>query len=643
MVRLGRMRSKQQHGAPHFRGQNNMNDNMSYITDVSSVTNPIELGPTYSHESAGDEDVSFFTETEVSSALTGWTSIADQMTPSAMMPPKRSGKEVIDGASTLSPIVEPKASIDELSIVHDVSDDGSVEASLLTGKLNAAKKGESWNPRPMTIDATKGNSKPPRPPSKAVQFLSPTNENDSTHNKASANKETAQQPSSPKSVLKSKTPGPIVNERESKVNVPPSPTASISSAQKKRLPVPPLKDPTMDDNEDDEDAMWEQDCNYDINPTVMFQMLESGDWRECIEFLDGKSSENDTWNFKALIEKGIGGGEKKPDVDKMKTRQKELRSQARTWIVRRETTGVLRWRMLPIHAALVFNAPFDVVLRLYHLYPGAIRCRNDLGMLPLHHVFMYGNEDRILELFLDVFPEALTVVDDKGRLPLGCTPQDGSDNERRSNILDLYAKFHVELARKSIEDAKKNEEAGSSKEMAGINTGPKKISDNIMITAHRPGYLQEYMPQTSIQQRQPMQPLQHTNVPLSYPPASPNPEASLGIAPRYTMAADFNHVTFDSIKVPPKKTQDPLTMVPPNKISPPDIDDDKSLSSIDKYASMSDEAENDATRSNLRSQLLKLGGLDTIHEDSPDQKRGGVKKVKKGLKKFFNKRATASI
>ena len=45
--------------------------------------------------------------------------------------------------------------------------------------------------------------------------------------------------------------------------------------------------------------------------------------------------------------------------------------------------------MLPIHAALVFNAPFDVVLNLDHLYPGCIWCRNDLGMLHLHHVFIY--------------------------------------------------------------------------------------------------------------------------------------------------------------------------------------------------------------------------------------------------------------
>jgi hypothetical protein len=255
----------------------------------------------------------------------------------------------------------------------------------------------------------------------------------------------------------------------------------------------------MDDTE--EDAMWEQDCNYDINPTMMFQMLECGDWNDCIEFLDGKSSDNDTWNFQSLIQKGMGGG-KKLDVNEMKSRQKELRSQARTWIVRRETTGVLRWRMLPIHAALVFNAPFDVVLRLYHLYPGCIRCRNDLGMLPLHHVFMYGNEDRVLELFLDVFPEALTVVDDKGRLPIGCTPQDGSDNERRSNILDLYSKAQVEMMKKQMEDARREEEAAILKD-ASVR-GQREHSDNsVMLAALRQGHAQQYTPQL-----QPMQPLQ---------------------------------------------------------------------------------------------------------------------------------------
>lgn len=221
---------------------------------------------------------------------------------------------------------------------------------------------------------------------------------------------------------------------------------SSNNSGNNRAPVPPLRDPALDDSE--QDQMWEEDCNYDINPTLMFLVLESQNWEETVKLLDGKGLENkdNTWNLGSLF-----GGKKQDEERKalLEKRQAELRVQARTWIVRRERSGVLKWRMLPLHAALAFNAPFEVFLRLYHLYPGAVRCRNYAGMLPLHHTFKYGNEDKVLELLLDVFPEALTVRDDKGRLPVECTPQDGSDNERRSRILELFANFQVKVAMNS--------------------------------------------------------------------------------------------------------------------------------------------------------------------------------------------------
>ncbi|KAL3786038.1 hypothetical protein ACHAWO_013507 [Cyclotella atomus] len=650
MVRLGRIRSKTpppaQHNEPPIimngpvpsRGyslnRTTTNDNMSYITDVSSVTCPIELARSNSLETAGDADVSYFSMTEVNSALTGWTSVDNQSRPAALQ------KEVIDkGGGKLAPINEPKSSVDELSVIMDSSDDGSVEVQSITGKLKSMNA-ENWNPRPMSINASKGNKTPktpasPRPPlppspkttvtNKAVKFQSPSDANaskDKSFFKETIDNHTDQKEKEKPTSQKSSP-------------VPPSPTSSISSTQKKRQPVPPLKDPSMDDNENDEAGMWEADCNYDINPTVMFQVLESGDWRDCIEFLDGKSSDGDVWNF-AFLTKGMGGGKNKPDVNQMKARQKELRSQARTWIVRRERkSGVLRWRMLPIHAALVFNAPFDVVLRLYHLYPGAVRCRNDLGMLPLHHVFMYGNEDRILELFLDVFPEGLGVKDDKGRLPLGCTPQDGSENERRSNILDLYSKFQVEFATRLLEEAK------------GGSSGSNKAKNGEAMT--RSGYIPKHGQTTNThQQRQPMKPLQRTNISSSIQPPiqSPDPVASLGIAPRYTTTTGFNHVPYEAMRA----AKDPTAAVRPIKASRLEIDDDKSLTGIDKYASMSDESENSSSlanlhneRAHLRSELLKLGGLDTIQEDGEEGKGGvGVKKMKKGFKKLF-KRGTLAL
>jgi hypothetical protein len=99
-----------------------------------------------------------------------------------------------------------------------------------------------------------------------------------------------------------------------------------------------------------------------------------------------------------------------------------------------------------------------------------------------------------------------------------------------------------------------------------------------------------------------------------------------------------------------RATKDPTAAVRPIKASRLEIDDDKSLTGIDKYASMSDESENSSSlanlhneRAHLRSELLKLGGLDTIQEDGEEGKGGvGVKKMKKGFKKLF-KRGTLAL
>ena len=45
------------------------------------------------------------------------------------------------------------------------------------------------------------------------------------------------------------------------------------------------------------------------------------------------------------------------------------------------------------------------------------------------------------------------MLDDKAQLPLACTHKDGSENERRSNIMRLFSNFQVEITRKEISDA----------------------------------------------------------------------------------------------------------------------------------------------------------------------------------------------
>jgi len=146
--------------------------------------------------------------------------------------------------------------------------------------------------------------------------------------------------------------------------------------------------------------------------------------------------------------------------------------------VRKESNGKLRWRMLPLHAALMFQAPFGVVEALLEAHPAAAAAKDDQGMLPLHLALRNfgstnielssskkmksssGSKSRsssgnspsqqttssasssastndlwqILEELLTVFPAAVFSKDRKGRTPLqgGLLATSSSNNNSNS-------------------------------------------------------------------------------------------------------------------------------------------------------------------------------------------------------------------
>jgi len=569
---------------------------VSYISDTSSITNPVELGFSYSQEDVGNDDISFIdSATSALTGLTGWTSALTSSNTNNNVPsttavvhttPRkiRSGRSAgsmgllgldggdvseLDGKATRS-INSYKSSNYSNGAGEDyggvnsaygsVSELGDTRISAFSFDRNGSVETSLDE-----IDVSSGYHKTPnknntpsrgRSPSTQHQYGKKANPSYRAKPKGMSNDDS--------SVFSTSTRG--------------------STTSKKRAPVPPLRDPTMDDTE--EDQMWEEDCNYDINPTLLFLVLESHDWKESISLLDGKGLENknEAWNLGKLFAPANRREQEKDAL--MKKRKVELRAQSRTWIIRREKNGVLRWRMLPLHAALAFNAPFEVVLRLYHLYPGAVRCRNDQGMLPLHHCFKYGNEDKILELLLDVFPEALTVLDDKGRLPLACTPQDGSDNERRSNILKMFSSFQVTMAMKE---------------------------EPAVCSAAEIGF--EEKSQASLVAK----------------PTMEKGDGCLGAAPRYTTNTDYNQVTYNSIAPAATKTQ--RSKPSPSKQRPED--DEFSIS--DKYAT--ENGENMPLNG-------ALGGLLTIPEDeavsSEEKKALQTEKMVLGEKKKGKRRGLFS-
>jgi len=109
--------------------------------------------------------------------------------------------------------------------------------------------------------------------------------------------------------------------------------------------------------------------NYENNSLKLYQYIESKDWENCIKYA------------------------------------KMYPEDAKTWIMRNEKNGRLRWRLLPIHAALILQCPSDVVETLLNVYPDGAKFRDDMGMLPVQIAMWKNLADDIIMSLVVAYPE----------------------------------------------------------------------------------------------------------------------------------------------------------------------------------------------------------------------------------------------
>lgn len=142
------------------------------------------------------------------------------------------------------------------------------------------------------------------------------------------------------------------------------------------------------EQEEDETA----DREFDKNPTVLYALVQKKLWKEAI------------------------------------ARAKTNPNEARAFIVRKEKDGSIRWRLLPLHAAIVFKAPEGVIEALLTAYPKGAEEKDDQEMLPLHLAFRNGASEEIVNLLLVAFPASVDSPDRKGRVPLTLAKNSDSPN-----------------------------------------------------------------------------------------------------------------------------------------------------------------------------------------------------------------------
>lgn len=151
----------------------------------------------------------------------------------------------------------------------------------------------------------------------------------------------------------------------------------------------------------------QNECDYDVNPTFLYQAIEAKQWQHVADFL---------------------------------TTQEEATQQCSTWVIRKERNGQLRWRLLPLHAAVIFASPLHIIELLLQEYPAAAHLKDDQGMLPLHLCFRNFQQWEILEELLTCYPQGILVKDRKGRTPLQCAC---SSFRKQASVLELYTHVAV--------------------------------------------------------------------------------------------------------------------------------------------------------------------------------------------------------
>lgn len=172
------------------------------------------------------------------------------------------------------------------------------------------------------------------------------------------------------------------------------------------------------------------EVDFDVNPTGVYVAVHTKQWSLAIERAKIYPKEVSTWVNRYGTAEADEQGANAPGVpfsrsgeraDGMAATLSPRSGSANMPVVppsaKRNGPKVLRWRMLPIHAAILFGAPLNVVEALMNMYKAGLSAHDDQGMLPLHLAFRVGASEEMILKLIDAYPEAIERADFKGRLP----------------------------------------------------------------------------------------------------------------------------------------------------------------------------------------------------------------------------------
>eukprot|EP00590_Aulacoseira_subarctica_P009910 CAMPEP_0172417296 /NCGR_PEP_ID=MMETSP1064-20121228/3826_1 /TAXON_ID=202472 /ORGANISM="Aulacoseira subarctica , Strain CCAP 1002/5" /LENGTH=231 /DNA_ID=CAMNT_0013155547 /DNA_START=20 /DNA_END=715 /DNA_ORIENTATION=- len=127
--------------------------------------------------------------------------------------------------------------------------------------------------------------------------------------------------------------------------------------------------------------------SYDLGPNELFQSIEAKQWDFAIEACKESAPQAEQWHFRF-----------------------------------QDKSDKLRWKALPIHAAMIHGAPVTVIEALIRAYPKGIEEPDDQGLLPLHLAFRCSADNEVLSMLVRTYPAAVHIKDSRNHAPLSLIP-----------------------------------------------------------------------------------------------------------------------------------------------------------------------------------------------------------------------------
>lgn len=137
------------------------------------------------------------------------------------------------------------------------------------------------------------------------------------------------------------------------------------------------------------------ECDYDKNPHALYIAIKDKKWLEAHKLLQDGTTSNPLSMQKVPKNKVL----------------------AQTWIVRRKDDGSIKWRIHPLHAAIISNAPAYLLERLVEVHPVACQLKDDQGNIPLHLAYRDGLAQEKIDILAKGFPEGEEMENNRGRTP----------------------------------------------------------------------------------------------------------------------------------------------------------------------------------------------------------------------------------